>query len=209
MARARNIKTGFFKNEDLAECSPWARLLFIGLWQLADREGRLEDRPKRIKAELFAFDSIDAEPLLAELERFGFVLRYQVKDMRLIQVVNFAKHQNPHHREPASEFPPPASMPERTANRRQRFARGARQPRAGRGPAASPSAWNALRTKVFERDGHRCVYCGSAEDLECDHVHPRARGGTDALENLATACKPCNTSKGAKTLAEWKGVRHA
>ena len=39
MSRSRNIKPGFFKNEHLAECQPLARLLFIGLWTLADREG--------------------------------------------------------------------------------------------------------------------------------------------------------------------------
>lgn len=110
MARARNIKPGFFKNEDLAECSPWARLCFAGLWTLADREGRLEDRPKRIKGELFAFDSVEVEPLLAELAKHRFILRYEAADGRgLIQVEAFTKHQNPHHREPPSDLPPPQS----------------------------------------------------------------------------------------------------
>lgn len=105
MARARNIKPGFFKNEDLAECSPWARLCFAGLWTLADREGRLEDRPKRIKGELFAFDSIEVEPLLAELVRFRFIARYAVDGLGVIQVLEFLKHQNPHHKEPESVLP--------------------------------------------------------------------------------------------------------
>lgn len=110
MARARNLKPGFFKNEDLAECTPWARLCFAGLWTLADREGRLEDRPKRIKGELFAFDNVDVEPLLAELERHHFILRYEAQDGRgLIQVLKFLDHQNPHHREPPSDLPPPQS----------------------------------------------------------------------------------------------------
>jgi hypothetical protein len=109
VARARNIKPGFFKNEDLAECSFPARLLFAGLWTLADREGRLEDRPKRIKAELFAFDSIEVEPLMKELAKQGFILRYTVGAQALIQIIAFAKHQNPHHREPESELPPPQS----------------------------------------------------------------------------------------------------
>lgn len=110
MARARNIKPGFFKNEDLAECTPWARLCFAGLWTLADREGRLEDRPKRIKGELFAFDSVEVEPLLGELHNRGFILRYCAADgRRLIQILEFAKHQNPHHREPSSDFPAPES----------------------------------------------------------------------------------------------------
>lgn len=110
MARARNLKPGFFKNEDLAECTSWARLCFAGLWTLADREGRLEDRPKRIKGELFAFDSIEVEPLLAELVRGKFIHRYTAPDGRgLIQVMQFSKHQNPHHREPESDLPPPQS----------------------------------------------------------------------------------------------------
>ena len=46
MARARNIKPGFFRNADLVEMPIEARLLFIGLWTLADRSGRLEDRPR-------------------------------------------------------------------------------------------------------------------------------------------------------------------
>ena len=109
MARARNIKPGFFNNEDLAECSLAARLCFAGLWTLADREGRLEDRPKRIKGELFRFDSLDVEPLLKELAHRGFILRYEVDGRGLIQVVAFHKHQNPHHREPPSDLPPPPS----------------------------------------------------------------------------------------------------
>ena len=107
--RSRNIKPGFFKNEDLAECSLAARLCFVGLWMLADREGRLEDRPKRIKAELFAFDSIEVAPLLAELEQFGFIMRYAVEGRGFIQIKTFDKHQNPHHREPPSSIPSPKS----------------------------------------------------------------------------------------------------
>jgi len=49
MARTRSIKPSFFKNEFLAECEPMARLLFVGLWTLADRDGRLELRPRRIE----------------------------------------------------------------------------------------------------------------------------------------------------------------
>lgn len=107
MARSRNLKPSFFKNEDLAECSMEARLCFAGLWCLADREGRLEDRPKRIKGELFAFDSVEVEPLLQQLADRGFIVRYRVADQALIQVVKFGKHQAPHFREAPSTLPPP------------------------------------------------------------------------------------------------------
>lgn len=110
MARARNIKPGFFKNEDLAECSPWARLCFAGLWTLADREGRLEDRPKRIKGELFAFDSVEVDPLLNELQGRGFLVRYQNQDGMFIQISKFSAHQTPHYSEKASVIKPPAIL---------------------------------------------------------------------------------------------------
>lgn len=105
--RARNLKPAFFKNEALADCSPLARLLFAGLWCLADREGRLEDRPKRIRAELMPYDDGSVDAMLQELHEAGFILRYEVNGGRFIQVVNFTKHQNPHCKEQASTIPAP------------------------------------------------------------------------------------------------------
>lgn len=107
MARSRNIKPGFFKNETLAECSPLSRLLFVGLWSIADRAGRLEDRPKRIHAEILPYDGGSVDDMLDELHQAGFILRYQAGEQRFIQVINFAKHQNPHCREQESTIPAP------------------------------------------------------------------------------------------------------
>lgn len=107
MSRARNLKPGFFKNELLAECPPLARILFQGLWCEADREGRLEDRPKRLKAEYLPYDDCDADALLNELVARGFIVRYERDGGRYIAVLAFAKHQNPHVREPASAIPAP------------------------------------------------------------------------------------------------------
>lgn len=111
MARARNIKPGFYKNEDLAECSIWARFIFPGLWMMADREGRLEDRPKRIKAEILPFDTQDADPLLRELESHGFIIRYQIEGSSFIQISKFAANQAPHYSEKPSVIKPP-ELPE-------------------------------------------------------------------------------------------------
>lgn len=114
MARSRNIKPGFFRNELLAECSPLTRLLFAGLWCLADRSGRLEDRPKRIRAEVLPYDDGSVDEMLEELHRAGFILRYQRGAQRFIQVQNFEKHQNPHHREAESTIPAPVEDGART-----------------------------------------------------------------------------------------------
>lgn len=105
--RARSIKPGFFKNEKLGELPPLARLLFIGLWCLADREGRLEDRPKRIKAEIMPYEEgLDCDALLNKLQESGFILRYgRSEDEAYIQIINFDKHQTPHRNETQSVIP--------------------------------------------------------------------------------------------------------
>lgn len=105
--RARNVKPGFFRNEDLAECSAFARLCFIGLWMLADREGRLLERIKRIKGELFPYENVEVAPLLDELEQHGFILRYETDGARAIQILKFHQHQAPHYSERQSFIKPP------------------------------------------------------------------------------------------------------
>jgi hypothetical protein len=103
--RARNIKPGFFKNEDIAELSPIDRLFFIGMWCAADREGRLVDRPKRIKMDVLPCDNYDAEKGIQRLVERGFVERYTASGQAVIQIVNFLKHQTPHSLEKDSELP--------------------------------------------------------------------------------------------------------
>ena len=108
MARARNIKPSFFTNEVLGTLDPIICLLFSGLWCLADKEGILEDRPLRIKAELFPYrDGLDINGYLTVLERHEFIVRYVVDGKGYIQVVNFDKHQHPHHTEKPKGFPKP------------------------------------------------------------------------------------------------------
>lgn len=107
MPRARNIKPGFFTNDQLVECPMATRLLFIGLWTVADREGRLEDRAKKIRMEVFPADDVDVEAALVELAARGFLLRYAVEGARYIQILNWSRHQNPHSRETQSAIPPP------------------------------------------------------------------------------------------------------
>lgn len=105
MARARNIKPGVFKNELLGSADGDMTNLFIGLWMLADREGRLEDRPKRIKAEVFPYRDIDVDSRLTWLHEQGFIKRYSVKGIGVIQIIYFLKHQKPHGTERDSVLP--------------------------------------------------------------------------------------------------------
>src|SRR6188768_363625 len=119
MPRIRTIKPDFFLHEGLAEIPAMARLLFIGLWTQADREGLVEDRPKRIKASIFPYDSCDIEKLLNELAKGGFIIRYkananrsvedissraaeQPNSLAILQIKNFKKHQVINVKEPES-----------------------------------------------------------------------------------------------------------
>jgi len=105
MARARNIKPSFFKNEELVELPFEQRLLFIGLWTLADREGRLECRPKRIKMEIFPADDVNVAVGVAALVKSGFIQVYEFNGAKVIQIMNFIKHQAPHGLEKDSDLP--------------------------------------------------------------------------------------------------------
>jgi hypothetical protein len=116
LSRSRNIKPGFYKNEYLAELPPLTRILFSGLWGQADREGRLEDRPKRIKAEVLPYDECDVDRALQDLHGAGFIQRYEINNRTYIQIVMFSKHQNPHKNERESTIPPPA-IPEQNCAR--------------------------------------------------------------------------------------------
>lgn len=105
MARTRLIKPGTFKNEVLAKCDPFARILFTGLWCLADRDGKLQDRPERIKAEVLPYDTVDITVLLQQLSDNKFITRYEVGDEKIILINNFKVHQHPHKTEALSIIP--------------------------------------------------------------------------------------------------------
>jgi hypothetical protein len=118
MARSRLLKASFFTSEQVASCSPLARLTFAGLWCLADRAGKLRDRPRQIRAELFPYQTEpDADPWLVELAQAGLIVRYAVAGERYIQIPKFAAHQNVHPREATSVLPDPEEEPGKGAAR--------------------------------------------------------------------------------------------
>lgn len=62
-----------------------------------------------------------------------------------------------------------------------------------------------LRFEILKRDEFKCQYCGASGhevELQIDHIHPVAKGGTNDILNLVTSCKACNIGKGARTLNE-------
>jgi 5-methylcytosine-specific restriction endonuclease McrA len=90
-----------------------------------------------------------------------------------------------------------------------RIAQSLKNIRAYDGRRLPAEDWHIVRSIVWERDGHACVYCGATRSLEGDHIVPLSQGGSNALINLATACRPCNLSKASSTLEGWRARRAA
>lgn len=60
------------------------------------------------------------------------------------------------------------------------------------------------RLAIYIRDDFECAYCGAAlkgaapAEVTLDHLLPRSAGGTNDATNLITACRSCNSSRGAR-----------
>ena len=71
-----------------------------------------------------------------------------------------------------------------------------RRPGSRHFAALNQRRWQLLRLRVFERDGWRCVHCGKAGALECDHIVPLDKGGDPYDKaNLQSLCRGCHVDK--------------
>jgi hypothetical protein len=164
--RARNLKPSIFKNDLLAVADPLYTLIFEGLWCMADREGRLEDKPVKIHIEVNPCRPFETtERSLAWLAENGFIVRYQAGPARYIQVVTFKDHQNPHQKEPASKIPAPQASP---------------------GPAPDKTGASPVQEPVDNK-------CGPADSLFSDSglLNPDSPSPIPVTATpVADACKP-------------------
>ncbi|MBD2518759.1 RRXRR domain-containing protein [Nostoc sp. FACHB-973] len=60
------------------------------------------------------------------------------------------------------------------------------------------------REYLLEKWGRQCAYCGVKDvPLQIEHIHPRAKGGSNSITNLTLSCEKCNTKKGTKDIKEF------
>jgi hypothetical protein len=169
MARIRTIKPEFFTSEDIVALSPLARLLYIAIWCEADKEGRLQWKPRTLKMRYLPADDCDIVSICCELIEQGLVILY---GEGLAYVPGFASHQHVNPRESASALPAPD------------------------GVSPTPRRITAsVRTYVIDRDNKQCVRCGSKDDLTLDHILPQSLDGPHIAENLRVMCRPCNSAR--------------
>ncbi len=178
MARIRTIKPEFFTSEDIVSLTPLARLLYVALWCEADREGRLNWKPRTLKMKYLPAESCDVMPLCDELVSANLVVPYTVDDEPYAVLPSFKKHQAINVREAQSSIPAP--------------------PDVVHVHARAKDAWMVdadTRVTVLARDAHKCVRCGSDDHLQIDHIFPKSMGGTNAITNLRVLCRSCNAGR--------------
>lgn len=182
--RIRTIKPDFWLHEGLAQLSATHRLLFIGLWMLADKAGRLEDRPKRIAAALFPYEpAVDVDRMLQDLDEAGLVHRY---GDQLLAIPGFKEHQRPHPKEAASTHPEP---PSREKKRRA---------------VESPEGRSSIPSTPVGREGKESQEGKGREGKEKQDVLPPPPA-VDPLEDhwMPEAVEPPNKFADSGAFEEW------
>ncbi len=109
MARIRTVKPEFFTSDDTCRLSPFARLMFIGCWCEADREGRLEWKPRTLRRKYLPEDGCDGDTIGAELVDQGVIVLY---GQGLAVIPTFLKHQVINAHEAKSKLPKPPECTE-------------------------------------------------------------------------------------------------
>lgn len=113
--RIRSIKPDFWTSLTIADLTFGARLTFIGMWNVADDEGRGVADPRAIKAKLWALDDVvtssQVQGWLGEIEGKGLITLYQAEGKPLFQVNSWREHQVVNRPTPSS-IPPPEGLTE-------------------------------------------------------------------------------------------------
>ena len=201
MARIRTIKPEFWESEKVGSLTVGARLNFVGLISLSDDEGRGRGNLSYLLRRLHPYSTdvnLESMKIAAEeLEKSGLVKFYKSGGSNYYFLPGWRKNQRLEKPNP-SEFPAPPGH-------------------SGESIGAYPST--KRREQIYARDQYRCQYCdadlhGQTRRLSLDHVIPFSQGGTNRDQNLATACKSCNSKKKDRTPAEagmtWPdGLGHA
>lgn len=111
MARIRTIKPDFWTDEKIVKLSPLARLLFIGLWNFVDDEGRMEFSLLGMKLKILPLESTDCSGEFGEIRGNELITQYEVNGKSYICVNGFEKHQKIDKRS-LSRLPAPPNSPE-------------------------------------------------------------------------------------------------
>ncbi|ACC76129.1 hypothetical protein PPMP20_18875 [Paraburkholderia phymatum] len=117
MSRIRTVKPELFSHEELYDAEKETglplRLAYIGLFTVADREGRFRYKPRTLKKDVLPYDEVDFERVLDALVTRGYLVRYtSATGEALAYIPTFTRHQHVNVKEPPSSLPSPDIEPE-------------------------------------------------------------------------------------------------
>jgi uncharacterized phage protein (TIGR02220 family) len=212
LARIRTIKPDFWTDENVVECSPLARLLFIGLWNFADDEGRMVYSPVRVKLQILPADNCDVPKLIEELAARRMVLIYQVDSVSYLCIPNFPRHQKIDKRA-ASKLPEPPRLPPNPPESpripptegKGMEGNGIEKSIVGQKPDASPQKAE-LRGKAKELLAFLNAKAGrSFEEVAAnlDRIEARLKEGADFHDCKSIIAKKCNEWGADEKMADY------
>lgn len=200
MPRIRTIKPEFWVDEKIVQLPYDVRLLFIGLWNLADDAGRLKYRPDKLKYQLFPADKINLIPCIELLADKDLITIYYdtEEDDEFIQILKFNEHQKISH-------PTESRIPSANIYKKKMILLDERRLLAERygckpGKEAIANCYFCGLEGVIhwwvKRSGSPS-YWVTFGGLEIDHLEPEVKGGKQN-DNLILSCRKCNRKRGTK-----------
>ncbi len=179
MARIRSIKPEFFTSEQIVECSPIARLMFVGMWCFCDDAGIFPASYKSLKMQVFPGDEVTINQIksyVEELLKAELLVQYVVENKTYWQVTGW------HHQKidrPNYKYPKPENS---TSDRRVI-------------DDHSPPEWSGVESIGVEKNTTLPSAC--AKNSENSAFRKIFEAGIAVFPNLA----PLNTSSIQKWIA--------
>lgn len=163
MARIRTIKPEFFTSEDIVSVTPLSRLFYISMWCEADREGRMEWKPRTMKIRYFPMDDCDIESMATELISRGLIELYEVDGVTYAEIPSFKKHQVINNRESESNLPPRVKVAsKRVSAEGRKEGKGKEQP----SPTRFDEFWEAWPKSERKQDKAKCMAKWAADGFD-------------------------------------------
>ena len=197
MARNRIVKPQFWTDEMTGTLSDKAKLLFIGMLNFADDEGKIIGNLYYLNSMIFPYaqEIEHIQKSLIELSEKNLIFAYKIKNQDYYWIVNFRKHQK-------IDKPQPSQIPNpKTSDKKFR------KLLFDKSDGICPVCGERL---VFEGDGANAGAGSSDMDrtakstgpesraLAIDHIISKDNGGSDAPHNLKAICMACNLKMGGK-----------
>jgi hypothetical protein len=196
MPKIRGFKPDLWTDEDFVELSPFARLLWLGMWNYACDNGHLADKSKQIKMRVLPTDDVNCAELLREIEARGLIERAD----GWITVPNLTRHQKPDRRYFTNCEKPGCNEPQETVS--QRAARRAHGVHTGSAQGAhdvrTPGALGDGEVKGSDGDGDSESSAASGTPTKRARQLPDDFRPSDAHQALAAELR-------VDVRAEWPG----